>query len=76
MVKAAKTEKTNAMRLLDAAGVAYQSYSYSTDDGQIDGMSVAAKPGLRQSMFLKRWLPWAPAAICMCLLFRYAVSWI
>lgn len=45
MVKAAKTEKTNAMRLLAAAGVVYQSYSYSTEDGQIDGMSVAAKTG-------------------------------
>ena len=61
MVKAAKTEKTNAMRLLDAAGVAYQSYSYSTDDGQIDGMSVAAKTGFAAEHVFKTLVAMGPS---------------
>lgn len=35
--------KTNAMRILDAAGIPYQSHSYEIKDGKIDGVSVAAK---------------------------------
>ncbi|MCR4963832.1 MAG: Cys-tRNA(Pro) deacylase [Firmicutes bacterium] len=38
-----KKEKTNAMRLLDEAGLAYTAHSYNADDGKIDGLSVAAK---------------------------------
>jgi Cys-tRNA(Pro)/Cys-tRNA(Cys) deacylase len=38
--------KTNAMRILDKAGIKYQSYSYDASDGQIDGISVAGKMGL------------------------------
>lgn len=38
--------KTNAMRLLDKAGIKYKSYSYDASDGQIDGISVAGKLGL------------------------------
>ena len=45
MAKDHKTEKTNAMRQLDAAGVAYQSYYYDVSDGKIDGVSVAGKIG-------------------------------
>lgn len=37
--------KTNAMRLLDKAGINYNSYSYEYNDGQIDGISVADKMG-------------------------------
>lgn len=37
--------KTNAMRLLDKAGIKYQSYSYDASDGKIDGISVAGKLG-------------------------------
>ena len=35
--------KTNAMRLLDAAGIAYQDHTYPIDDGLLDGISVADK---------------------------------
>jgi len=38
--------KTNAMRILDKAGIKYQSYSYDASDGNIDGISVAGKMGL------------------------------
>lgn len=38
-----KPDKTNAMRLLDAAHIPYSSHSYDTSDGLIDGLSVAAK---------------------------------
>lgn len=39
------TAKTNAMRILDKAGVAYQMYTYETADGLLDGVSVAHKTG-------------------------------
>ena len=45
MAKAAAVPKTNVMRLLDAAGIAYTSYSYESNDGKIDGVSVANKMG-------------------------------
>ena len=37
--------KTNAMRLLDAAGISYTSHTYDASDGNIDGVSVAQKLG-------------------------------
>ena len=37
--------KTNAMRLLDAAGISYASHTYDASDGSIDGVSVAHKLG-------------------------------
>ena len=37
--------KTNAMRMLDRAGVPYQVHTYDPGDGLIDGVSVAAKTG-------------------------------
>ena len=40
-----KVSKTNAMRLLDAAGILYETHSYRTDDGALDGVSVARKTG-------------------------------
>ncbi|HEX9060480.1 MAG TPA: Cys-tRNA(Pro) deacylase [Clostridia bacterium] len=38
--------KTNAMRILDKAGISYNTYTYDHSDGQIDGISVANKMGL------------------------------
>ncbi|WP_176011733.1 Cys-tRNA(Pro) deacylase [Victivallis sp. Marseille-Q1083] len=38
-------KKTNAMRLLDEAGIVYQTLEYPTADGRIDGLSVAGKIG-------------------------------
>lgn len=40
---AKKEEKTNVMRMLDKAGVAYRAHAYAHDDGAIDGLAVAAK---------------------------------
>lgn len=37
--------KTNAMRLFDAAKLSYHIHTYDTDDGMIDGNSVAQKCG-------------------------------
>lgn len=37
--------KTNAMRILDAAKIAYEMMSYDVKDGKIDGLSVAEKVG-------------------------------
>jgi Cys-tRNA(Pro)/Cys-tRNA(Cys) deacylase len=37
--------KTNAMRLLDAAGIVYNMYEYDNKNGKIDGVSVAGKIG-------------------------------
>ena len=35
--------KTNAMRVLDKAGIDYKTYSYDCSDGLIDGISAAKK---------------------------------
>lgn len=35
--------KTNAMRILESAGISYKAYTYESDDGLIDGISVANK---------------------------------
>lgn len=40
---AKKETKTNAMRMLDNAGISYAVHTYDTDDGMIDGVSVALK---------------------------------
>lgn len=37
--------KTNAMRILDKAGIHYNTYAYDHSDGLIDGVSVANKMG-------------------------------
>lgn len=37
--------KTNAMRILDKAGIHYGTYAYDHSDGLIDGISVANKMG-------------------------------
>ena len=41
----AKPAKTNAMRLLEQAGVPYEMHTYDPGDGEIDGLSVARKTG-------------------------------
>lgn len=37
--------KTNAMRILDKAGIPYKTYGYDHKDGLVDGISVASKIG-------------------------------
>lgn len=39
----AKEKKTNAMRLLDKEGIEYKLFTYESNDGKIDGISVAKK---------------------------------
>ena len=41
----AKEAKTNAMRMLERAKVNYKALTYPTDDGGIDGISIATKMG-------------------------------
>jgi Cys-tRNA(Pro)/Cys-tRNA(Cys) deacylase len=41
----ANSTKTNAMRILDKAGIHYNEYEYDHADGFIDGISVANKIG-------------------------------
>ena len=42
---AKKETKTNAMRMLETAGIAYTEHTYDTEDGKLDGVSVAEKCG-------------------------------
>lgn len=42
---AKKETKTNAMRILESAGIPYQLHTYEVSDGRIDGKSVAEKCG-------------------------------
>lgn len=42
---AKKENKTNVMRILDAAGIRYRPHRYENGDGKIDGLSVAEKLG-------------------------------
>ncbi|MBP7175662.1 MAG: Cys-tRNA(Pro) deacylase [Thermoclostridium sp.] len=46
-------DKTNAMRILDKAGILYHALSYDNSDGKIDGISVAEKLGLPVEMVYK-----------------------
>lgn len=39
----AKEKKTNAMRILDKEKIDYEMYTYESEDGKIDGVSVANK---------------------------------
>lgn len=45
--------KTNAMRILDKKKVNYEMYTYQADDGNIDGISVAAKIGYPEKQVYK-----------------------
>ena len=40
-----KAEKTNAVRLVEKAGIEYTLHTYDVSDGKIDGVSVANKTG-------------------------------
>ena len=48
-----KEEKTNAVRLVEKAGVEYELHSYDVEDGKIDGVSVAEKTGKAVEMVYK-----------------------
>ena len=46
-------EKTNVMRMLEAACINYTAYGYDAADGRIDGVSVAEKIGKPLDMVFK-----------------------
>ena len=45
--------KTNAMRILESAGISYTPHTYQSDDGLIDGVSVAKKLGIEVEQVFK-----------------------
>ena len=52
--------KNNVERLLEAAGIAYVAHEYPTDDGLIDGMSIARKIGEDPEQVFKTLVTEAP----------------
>ncbi|MFR1316332.1 MAG: Cys-tRNA(Pro) deacylase [Clostridium perfringens] len=48
-----KKLKTNAMRILDSKKVSYEMLSYKSEDGKIDGISVAHKIGVDEKNVFK-----------------------
>ncbi len=46
-------EKTNAMRLLDAAGIQYETKEYEYDENDLSGLTVAKKIGLEPENVFK-----------------------
>lgn len=59
-------EKTNAMRQLEASGIAFTPYYYNTADGAIDGLAVAQKIGQPVESVFKTLLTQTPEAeICV-----------
>ena len=48
-----KTEKTNAARLVEQAGIKYETHVYDVSDGKIDALSVAVKTGMEPSKVFK-----------------------
>lgn len=45
--------KTNAMRILESVGISYTPHTYESDDGLIDGVSVAKKLGIEVEQVFK-----------------------
>lgn len=54
-------KKTNAMRLLDNAGVQYEIFEYQADDGRIDGLSIAEKIGVSPEQVFKTLVTSSPS---------------
>ena len=48
-----KMIKTNAMRILDSKKVNYEVITYESNDGKIDGVSVAYKIGIDEDHVFK-----------------------
>lgn len=49
----AAAEKTNVMRMVEAAAISYTAHGYDAGDGKIDGVSVAEKIGKAAEMVFK-----------------------
>jgi Cys-tRNA(Pro)/Cys-tRNA(Cys) deacylase len=58
----AKTSKTNAARLLDSLGIAYELRSYEVDPDDLTAISVARKIGLPPEQVFKTLLTYANTA--------------
>ena len=54
--------KTNAMRILDRAGIPYKTHSYEAGDGPVDGVTVAKKLGIAPEIPVERELDLKKAA--------------
>ena len=54
-MKAHKTEKTNVMRLLDAAGIPYRTQEYEVDEKDLSEMQSLYALFRRMQLFLKRY---------------------
>jgi Cys-tRNA(Pro)/Cys-tRNA(Cys) deacylase len=52
--------KTNAMRSLDNAGIAYRTFFYDAGDGPVDGVSAAKKIGQPEDLVYKTLLTQSP----------------
>lgn len=48
-----KVGKTNAMRILESLGIEYDYMTYESEDGKIDGVSVADKTGQNPEIVFK-----------------------
>lgn len=48
-----KVSKTNAMRILESMGIEYDYMIYESEDGKIDGVSVAEKTGQNPEIVFK-----------------------
>ena len=53
--------KTNAIRLLESAGISFTAYEYPVDDGRIDAKSIAEKIGRSQDEVFKTLVAESPA---------------
>lgn len=53
--------KTNAIRLLESAGIPFTAYEYPVDDGRIDAKSIAGKIGRSQDEVFKTLVAESPA---------------
>lgn len=52
--------KTNALRLAESAGIAYEAFEYDISDGKIDGVSIASKIGRSPEEVFKTLVTQAP----------------
>ena len=65
-MKAVKTAKTNAARLLDSLGIAYEARAYEVDPEDLSAIAVARKVGLPAEQVFKTLLTRA-SAVSICL---------
>ena len=54
-MKQQKQDKTNVMRLLDAAGIAYRVQEYEVDENDLSGIHVANQIGEDPTAYSKPW---------------------